>query len=91
MTSPSQRLHPLELAQEIQKRYHGYLKTSFYFRDPELRRSFVNELQNGQLVNGPFLESTPVYRRETATKQLLTQLLTAYELLDARIPVVASG
>ncbi len=77
MTSPSQRLHPLELAQEIQKRYHGYLKTSFYFRDPELRRSFVDELQNGRLVNGPFLESTPVYRRETATKQLLTQLLTA--------------
>ena len=35
-----EHVHPLQMAREIQDRYHGYLKTSFYFRDPELRRSF---------------------------------------------------
>ena len=75
MSNPSEGLHPIQLAREIQERYHGYLKTSFYFRDPELRRSFENELEMGQLVKGPFLESSPVYRREMATKELLTELL----------------
>ncbi|MBI4178127.1 DEAD/DEAH box helicase [bacterium] len=63
------------MTREIHERYHGYLKTSFYFRDPELRRSFENALDRGQLVKGPFLESTPVYRRKTPTKKLLTELL----------------
>jgi hypothetical protein len=65
------------LAREIQDRYHGYLKTSFYFRDPELRRSFETELERGRLVNGPFLESTPVYARETTTRDLVREILTA--------------
>ena len=77
MSNLSEGLHPIRLARDIQERYHGYLKTSFYFRNPDLRRSFVNELKKGQLVKGPFLESSPVYRRETATKDLLTELLTA--------------
>ena len=77
MSNPSEHLHHIRLAREIQERYHGYLKTSFYFRDPHLRRSFVNELDEGQLIKGPFLESSPVYRRETTTRDLLTQLLIA--------------
>ena len=55
MPNPLEHIHPLQMAREIQDRYHGYLKTSFYFRDPELRRSFETGLERGQLVNGPFL------------------------------------
>lgn len=69
------RLHTLELAREIQERYHGYLKTSFYFRDPVFRRSFEEELEQGQLVNGPFLEATPVYSRRMTSSELLRELL----------------
>ncbi|MGH9890455.1 MAG: DEAD/DEAH box helicase [bacterium] len=76
MPNPFEHIHPLQMAGEIQDRYHGYLKTSFYFRDPELRRSFETGLERGQLVKGPFLESTPVYGRETTTKQLLREILT---------------
>lgn len=77
MNARSQRLAPLQLAREIQDRYHGYLKTSFYFRDPELRRSFETELERGRLVNGPFVESTPVYARKTTTRDILREILTA--------------
>ncbi len=77
MPNPLEHIHPLQMAREIQDRYHGYLKTSFYFRDPELRRSFEAGLERGQLVKGPFLESTPVYARETTTKNLLREILTA--------------
>lgn len=77
MANPFEHIHPLQMAREIQDRFHGYLKTSFYFRDPELRRSFETGLERGQLVNGPFLESTPVYARETITKNLLREILTA--------------
>jgi hypothetical protein len=77
MIARSQRFAPLGLAREIQDRYHGYLKSSFYFRDPELRRSFETELERGGLVNGPFLESTPVYARETMARDLLHEILTA--------------
>src|SRR2546425_2083974 len=77
MANSFAHIHPLEMAREIQDRYHGYLKTSFYFRDPELRQSFETELQRGRLVNGPFLESTPVYAREATTRALLRETLTA--------------
>ncbi len=77
MANSFERIHPLQMARQIQDRYHGYLKTSFYFRDPELRRSFETELERGRLVNGPFLESTPVYARETTTRDLLREMLTA--------------
>lgn len=71
----SDGVSPIGLAREIQERYHGYLRTSFYFRDPLLRRSFEDELAQGQLVNGPFVEATPVYSRETTTSALLAELL----------------
>jgi hypothetical protein len=78
MANSFEYTHPLQMAREIQDRYLGYLKTSFYFRDPELRRSFETELERGRLVNGPFLESTPIYARETTTRDLLREILTAH-------------
>lgn len=81
-----EHIHPLQIAREIADRYHGYLKTSFYFRDPDLRRSFEAELERGRLVNGPFLESTPVYARERTTRDLLREILTA----DVDLGLVAS-
>lgn len=41
----------------ITSRYENYLKTSFYFRDPVLRKSFEESLrQSGALTKGPFPE-----------------------------------
>jgi hypothetical protein len=33
-------MNQIELAREIEERYRRYLKTTFYFKDPDLRASF---------------------------------------------------
>lgn len=39
------------------ERYNSYLRTSFFFKDPDLRRSFHEALdQEGSLLKGPFKE-----------------------------------
>ena len=41
----------------IRQRYEAYLKTSFFFKDPELRTSFQAALQKeGSLLKGPYAE-----------------------------------
>ena len=39
----------------VRQRYESYLKTSFFFREPDLRSSFQTALrEEGKLLNGPF-------------------------------------
>ena len=41
----------------VRQRYENYLKTSFFFKEPELRSSFQTALrEEGKLLNGPFPE-----------------------------------
>ena len=44
-------------AEDIRERYVSYLKTLFYFKDSNLRESFARELQNYELMKGPYPES----------------------------------
>src|SRR5262245_4973817 len=53
----------VRLSADIEERYRRYLRTTFYFRDPDLRASFDRALQEGRLSKGPYLEVTPAYRR----------------------------
>ena len=47
----------------IRRRYENYLRTSFYFKDPELRASFQSALQGGdELLKGPFPEKASGFR-----------------------------
>ncbi len=66
---------PIEASREIGRRYLRYLATSFYFRDPGLRMSFRRALESERLLNGPFLEATPVYRRGRTSRELVPELL----------------
>ena len=68
---------PFALAEEIAARYRRYLETTFYFRDPELRRSFAEALSEESISNGLFLDATPNFRRGE----------TAAEVLGQRAPV----
>lgn len=70
-------IDPIRLAHEIGTRFFSYLQSTFYFRDPEFRRSFEEALRAGSLVKGPYLESTPVYRRGKKSVDLLRELLGA--------------
>lgn len=68
-------LNPVELAREIEERYRRYLKTTFYFKDPQLRKSFEEALDSGRLSKGPYLEATPVFKRGQNPQALFQNLL----------------
>lgn len=79
-------MNPITLSNLVEERYRRYLKTTFYFKDPELRASFEEALRSGHLSKGPFLEATPVFKRAQSPRDLF-QTLLAYqpssEFLDA--------
>ena len=44
--------------EKIRQRYENYLKTSFFFKDPDLRKSFQEALrEEGSLLKGPYRQS----------------------------------
>ncbi|WP_376793269.1 DEAD/DEAH box helicase [Thermoflexus sp.] len=65
----------IELSGQVEERYRRYLKTTFYFKDPELRRSFEQALDEGRLSKGPYLEATPVFKRGQPPSALFQSLL----------------
>ncbi|HWP47353.1 MAG TPA: DEAD/DEAH box helicase [Candidatus Limnocylindrales bacterium] len=65
----------ITLSQRIEERYRHYLKTTFYFKDPDLRASFEEALQSGYLSKGPYLEATPVFQRAQRPRDLFQNLL----------------
>lgn len=71
-------MNPIELAREIEARYQRYLKTTFYFKDRELRDSFEEALSSGHLSKGPFLEATPVFKRGQTPRSLFPELLGSH-------------
>jgi len=68
-------MNAVKLAQEIEERYRRYLETTFYLKDPELRKSFQESLRFGRLTKGPFLEATPIFKRGATPRDLFTDLL----------------
>ena len=69
------QMNPIELAQRVEERYRRYLKTTFYFKDPELRKSFEEALDSGHLSKGPYLEATPIFKRTETPQTLFPTLL----------------
>lgn len=68
-------MNPIKLANQIEERYRLYLKTTFYFKDPALRKSFEEALDSGRLSKGPYLEGTPVFKRGQTPPALFESLL----------------
>ena len=66
----------VNLAKQVEERYERYLSTTFYFKDPDLRKSFQEALGSGHLSKGPYLEATPVFKRGKRTRELFGELLT---------------
>jgi len=66
---------PIQLSRRISERYLTYLETTFYFRDPDLRKSFQECLRSGGLTRGPFLEGTPAFERTLTPNELIPALL----------------
>lgn len=68
-------MNPIDLARKIEERYRRYLQTTFYFKDPDLRRSFHEELAKSGLSKGPYLEATPVFKRGRLPKEVFREIL----------------
>lgn len=71
----SPHFDPIEASREIADRYRRYLRTMFYFRDPELRTSFEKALEAWELVRGPYLEATPIYKRVRSVSEVIREVL----------------
>lgn len=69
-------MNSITLYKRIVERYGRYLETTFYFKDPELRRSFRKALMEGHFSKGPYLEATPTFRRGKKAGALFVELLT---------------
>ena len=54
----------------IRRRYENYLKTSFYFKDPELQASFQSALQSDALLKGPYPEKARNFRTAAGARKL---------------------
>jgi len=70
------QMDPMNLAKQVEQRYKRYLETTFYFKDPDLRKSFQESLGSGHLSKGPYLAATPVFKRGRRTQELFRELLT---------------
>jgi len=68
-------MNPYELYNHVEERYKRYLETTFYFKDPYLRKSFQEALDSGHLSKGPYLEATPVFKRGQEADKLFRELL----------------
>jgi len=71
-------MDPIQLAHEIKTRFFRYLQSTFYFKDPDFRSAFEQALRAGSLIQGPYLESTPVYRRGKKSAEVLREFLGAH-------------
>ena len=70
----------------INSRYENYLKTSFYFRDPHLRTSFQQALEEqGALSKGPFPEPARSFKLGINEIMLTKELFPDYDNLLASL------
>ena len=54
----------------IRRRYENYLRTSFYFKDPNLRASFQSALQGDNLQKGPYPEPARGFKTGVTAREL---------------------
>ena len=54
----------------IRRRYESYLKTSFYFKDSNLRTSFQSALQGDNLHKGPFPEPARGFKTGVTAREM---------------------
>jgi len=66
-------LNPVEVTEEIKKRYLGYLKTTFHVDDPEISSLFHERLEKKECIKGPILEITPPYKTGSSLEDLIRE------------------
>ena len=75
----TEQMPPEKLAEELERRYSAYLRSSFYFKDPLLRASFERALKDYGLRKGPFPEPDAEFQRGAHAYDLARELLPEAE------------
>ena len=74
----------------IRQRYEGYLKTSFFFKDPDLRASFQAALKSGDsLLKGPYAEPARDFPRGVSAREFARRCFP--EPVDDLFPALMDG
>ena len=66
-------LNPIVVTEEINKRYLGYLRTTFHIDDPEIASLFQEEIDKKEFIKGPILEITPPYKTGSSLADLISE------------------
>ncbi len=83
-------LNPVELTEEITKRYLGYLETTFHIDDPEIATLFQERLETKEFIKGPILEITPPYKTGSSLEELIQEGVVSHffrDLNQKQLPV----
>ncbi len=62
---------------EVGNRYRRYLRTTFFLRDPGIRASFAEALEQENVTKGPFLEMTPRFKQGSSLRACLADWFPA--------------
>ena len=75
--------------QTIRNRYENYLKTSFYFKDDNLRKSFHQALAECDLMKGPFPEIAYGFQLGINARDLAKEIF--FQDSDGLLPALREG
>lgn len=64
--------NPAIAAERIKKEYIGYISTTFHFRNPNLQKRLVQELE-ATVSNGPFVEIKDSFKSGKSIEQLISE------------------
>lgn len=82
------QLNPLRASSEVVKVYRDYLLSAFEFSDAEIQSNFERELDGRfTLGQGPFLQSTPPFKRSLSIRDLVAEgtLSTEFVKIDPQV------
>lgn len=83
-------LNPVVVTEEINKRYLGYLRTTFHIDDPEIASLFQERLETKEFIKGPILEITPPYKTGSSLENLIREGVVSpyfHDLNQKQLPV----
>lgn len=64
--------NPAKAAEEIKKEYIGYISTTFHFRNQNLQKKLVEELER-TVSNGPFIEIKDSFKSGKSIEQMIDE------------------
>lgn len=77
-----QLFDPIQTSNKLRDDYIKYLSSRFYLQDDELREQFKEKLNQKKLINGPYLEVTPMYQTGASLNQLISEEVLSEKLKE---------